>query len=810
MIKIAKKVIIFALIFVIILAWSFDYPPVPFLKNLGGQGWPQIWRSPPFPPTVEQAQATTRTIEQQINIIDQQYSSFVIGSYGPTNNSFGLIRWDTAKYNGDTVYFEVIIKNGDLGTASAALFSANGTQVTGSEVSGVSGAYVRVRSAPLTLGTLPNLESGVDYTVRVKNSTAPFEVPPGIEAARLIIVQTDATSIIDTETQIEVGDNATTTGTSYADLNDKKIYRYTSANWTPEPTTSTYFEATIRASTASTPAGPNTPAANSNCVQSDNPSGTVGWTNPGNAFSDNATYATASVDGTVTEYIKCTNFGFTLPTNATVVGIVGGVERKSSSTGNGGSKDSGVRIVKGGIIGTTDKSTATTYTISDVFEDHGGSADLWGETWLYSDINAATFGLAFAATKASSAGAAHTVSVDTIRITVYYTVPGDAAYAALYDTVGNYVAGSEVSTTSTSWVRIRTGSSITLSDATDYVVRIKTSAAAATAYIANAKIILDQTNASGISAMEIVHQYVNTDSPISLSGGTTYARLAVAGGAPVANSTISTTTASYTRVRSATSISLTNNNYDTEISENDTSYTQTDFDNQYTSTNWVGGTFTYYFEATIRGPSPNAEISTSWLIIQVSGLAPAAGTLTTDIVDASYVPVGSPTMAMSAATFSFTCQTKTGSFGTASQQIYVNNNNGANNGWTLTVAAQATTNVWDSVGTDYDFNDLTGSGCTDGADAGDSVGGQMTVNPSVATLAIGQCGSCTTNNISKGSSAAFNQGTTDTITLLTATAASDDVGDWTLQGVSISQKIPAEQPAASDYDINMVLTVTAN
>jgi len=194
--------------------------------------------------------------------------------------------------------------------------------------------------------------------------------------------------------------------------------------------------------------------------------------------------------------------------------------------------------------------------------------------------------------------------------------------------------------------------------------------------------------------------------------------------------------------------------------------------------------------------------------ITISG--PAGGTLTTDIVDASYVTVGSPTVAMNTATFNFTCQTVTGSFGTASQQIYINNNNGANNGWTLTVAAQATTNIWDSAGTDYDFNDPTGSGCTDGGDAGDSVGGQMTVDPSVATLAVGQCGSCTTANVSKGSSAAFNEGTTDTITLLSATAASDDVGDWKLTGVSISQKIPAEQPAASDYDINMVLTVTAN
>jgi len=187
-----------------------------------------------------------------------------------------------------------------------------------------------------------------------------------------------------------------------------------------------------------------------------------------------------------------------------------------------------------------------------------------------------------------------------------------------------------------------------------------------------------------------------------------------------------------------------------------------------------------------------------------------AGTLAVDIVDGSYVTVGSPTMAMSAATFSFSCQTKTGSFGTASEVIYVSNPDAADNGWTVSLAAQATTDIWDSAGTDFDFNDPTGSGCTDGADAGDTVGGQMTVDASVATLAVGQCASCVTTNVTKGSSAAFNEGTTDTITILTGAAASNDIGDWKLTGVSISQKIPAEQPAASDYDINTVLSIAAS
>lgn len=186
-----------------------------------------------------------------------------------------------------------------------------------------------------------------------------------------------------------------------------------------------------------------------------------------------------------------------------------------------------------------------------------------------------------------------------------------------------------------------------------------------------------------------------------------------------------------------------------------------------------------------------------------------AGTLSTDIVDASYASVSSPSVTMSAVTFSFSCQTSTGTFGTSSQQIYVKNPDAADNGWTLTVAPPSPTSYWDSAGTDMDFNDPSGSGCTDGGDT-DSLKGQMTVDASGATLAIGQCSSCTTGNITKGSSTAYNEGTTDSVTLLTAAAASSDIGDWTLQSVSISQKIPAEQPAASDYAINMVLTVTAS
>jgi flagellin-like hook-associated protein FlgL len=90
-----------------------------------------------------------------------------------------------------------------------------------------------------------------------------------------------------------------------------------------------------------------------------------------------------------------------------------------------------------------------------------------------------------------------------------------------------------------------------------------------------------------------------------------------------------------------------------------------------------------------------------------------AGTLSIDIVDGSYVTVGSPSVTMSAKTFSFTCLTggsaSTGTFGTTTQRIYIKNPDGADNGWTASLAASAPTAVWDGAVSDYDFNDPTSS-----------------------------------------------------------------------------------------------------
>ena len=133
-------------------------------------------------------------------------------------------------------------------------------------------------------------------------------------------------------------------------------------------------------------------------------------------------------------------------------------------------------------------------------------------------------------------------------------------------------------------------------------------------------------------------------------------------------------------------------------------------------------------------------------------------------------------------------------------------------GWTLSLAAADPADVWDSAGTDYDFNEAGTGGCVDdGATTdADALGGQMTVDPSGANKSAGQCDSCAADgDITLGDSEAFVETSNNTIDLFSGASGSEDIGDWYITDVDISQMIPGEQPPAADYDINLVLSATA-
>jgi hypothetical protein len=178
----------------------------------------------------------------------------------------------------------------------------------------------------------------------------------------------------------------------------------------------------------------------------------------------------------------------------------------------------------------------------------------------------------------------------------------------------------------------------------------------------------------------------------------------------------------------------------------------------------------------------------------------ASPSLGVDMVDGSGNGVASPSVTTTSFSKGFSCQTPTGTLGTATQKIRINNTTD-NPAWTLAIAASGgPTTRWVSGSNSYDFNDAGGSpaGCSNG---------QLSINPSVSTITPQT--NCTSTGVAKGAASAFSQGTTDSISLVTANNPAYIDCYWDITGINLSQKVPANQPSGN-YSINLTLTLTAN
>lgn len=162
----------------------------------------------------------------------------------------------------------------------------------------------------------------------------------------------------------------------------------------------------------------------------DNSFGSVAWSTPENAASSNDLFADLNIfGGQTTQYLKVTNFGFSIPSGATIDGIVVSIERYASP--NGTTRDSRVRLVKGGTVQATDKASGSAWpngSGASATANYGGAADLWSGTWTDSDINSSGFGVVLAATNIAAKDP-ESVAVDHITITVHYTEGGGGSGA---------------------------------------------------------------------------------------------------------------------------------------------------------------------------------------------------------------------------------------------------------------------------------------------------------------------------------------------------------------------------------------------
>ena len=124
--------------------------------------------------------------------------------------------------------------------------------------------------------------------------------------------------------------------------------------------------------------------------------------------------------GADSQSLQLTNFGFSIPTDATVTGIMVEVNRFASS--NLSIHDVTVQLLKDGAPAGSNKAITVVpwTTVATTIVIYGGSKDIWGTTWTPAQINASTFGVSLAVT--NSGGAEQTASVDYVRITVTYTL----------------------------------------------------------------------------------------------------------------------------------------------------------------------------------------------------------------------------------------------------------------------------------------------------------------------------------------------------------------------------------------------------
>lgn len=163
--------------------------------------------------------------------------------------------------------------------------------------------------------------------------------------------------------------------------------------------------------------GPSAPGA----VTSDGSFGTSPWTNPTNAIGNDGSYAVTAPGGVPTQYLKATNFGFSIPGPAQILGIEVGVDRRSTV---GTVFDVRARIVKGNVVGSAERALPGTWPTMDTTVTYGTPSDLWGETWLPADINGVGFGFAL-----SVADGVDAAAVDAITITVHYSLCASAPAA---------------------------------------------------------------------------------------------------------------------------------------------------------------------------------------------------------------------------------------------------------------------------------------------------------------------------------------------------------------------------------------------
>lgn len=142
--------------------------------------------------------------------------------------------------------------------------------------------------------------------------------------------------------------------------------------------------------------------------------GTRTWVSPQNALIQDGASATTG-DGT-SHYLVITGCNLSIPIETTITGVRVDFYRIGDLSND--ITDNSVRLVKNGVIQTTDRSTGTAWD-NNVYrwDSYGGATDLWGTTLTTNDVSGSNFGVAISAKPSTGVGL---YGIDSTHITIYY------------------------------------------------------------------------------------------------------------------------------------------------------------------------------------------------------------------------------------------------------------------------------------------------------------------------------------------------------------------------------------------------------
>ena len=189
----------------------------------------------------------------------------------------------------------------------------------------------------------------------------------------------------------------------------------------------------ITSSSAQCP-GSNTGYVNAQVSINNAAGGTDPWNNPGNALSDNNSYATMTnaallIGGTVrsSNFLVLRNLNLSVPINAQICGVQVEIRKTSSdNTSSNWTRDLDIRLLKNNqITGTNPANTGVNWPTTETAFTYGTNADLWGTTLNGMDVSSNGFGVAIAIESRAAGLLLPTVIsyIDAVRIRVYYYIP---------------------------------------------------------------------------------------------------------------------------------------------------------------------------------------------------------------------------------------------------------------------------------------------------------------------------------------------------------------------------------------------------